>query len=398
MIPDLEEVSTDDSEGQTKGNDSPKRTDSVDMLVSRVQKKHGELEKLTVKRRKSSVPRCSSSSNICADFKSARVTLKQKRLTKSKSFHEKAGKRTECTKVKSRRQILSDADCKSDEDEPRETMLGGVGDAGNHFTEDKPLPEPSLAESKRDGDKRTDETATNEARNGSSNAISFFLGSFMNPFSQTSSSGKQNSTGSASAEQNDCNTDDVREGIEENSCNRDDFKVSKPEGLDGNMRGSPKTVLEPINDETKDEKEMTRVDWTDRLKAGADLTREEALELTIKKMKEKMEVMDEERHRNLLTISELQMVVEAKESKIEALESYIQKIEEHGEGGIPLNKTKATNATVVPRPAGFVSKTQDSSAIYDDYYEMGEMAPPKLSSSFRMAGAKVRQAKADAIA
>ena len=441
LIPDLEEESTDDSEGQTKGNDSPKRTDSADrdvLLVSRVQKKHGELERLTVERTKitpvlrcssdnsegqtkgndspkrtdcadsdvllvsrvqrkhgeferltaertkrTPVLRCSSTSKIRSDYVSVSVSPKRKRQMKSKSFCESTGKRPDDTKVKYRLQILSDVDCESDEDEPREKMLGGVGDTGNHFTEDKPLPEPSFAESERDGDKR-DETAASEAPNGSSKGIGPFLCSFMNPFAKKPSSGRQNSTGSASTEQNRSNTDDLRvskaEGIEESACNR-------------NACGSPKTVLERINDEKKDEKELTRVDWSDRLKAGAELTREEALELTIERMKEKMELMDKERHRNLLTISELQMVIEAKESKVEALESYIQNIEEHSEGGTSSNKTKATKASVASRPAEQVSKTRDASASYDDYYGIDEIAPTDWSDRLN-AGAELTREEA----
>jgi len=178
----------------------------------------------------------------------------------------------------------------------------------------------------------------------------------------------------------------------------------------------------------KDDAMDVDLSLNERLAAGEQLTRERALELTVDKMRQRLEENEIERSENHLRIKELEETVRSQEAKIKALEYYFRKMQEKGTSEVEnlnslIAEERANSATAAANHSGggYFSfgfgghKTKQEPVappppaspgremvrnIYataaDKDFEIEDEAPGRLSTSFQKAGAKVRRAKAEA--
>lgn len=228
---------------------------------------------------------------------------------------------------------------------------------------------------------------------------------------------------------------------DETEENSEEESVEKSEGDDEAEKTTSEQSTSPINVPTTpagadvSPKSPTR-SWTRMLATGAaTLTREEALEMTVDKLRRQLEDMEEERDSLLIQVDTLEGKLDAQNAKIEALEYFFRRVnareeKEHDEfnvesahhrherrsSGDDLSCTTSTSDTTASArsvPGRFVSNPtttpcsvrasseDDGHEEYqdedDEAWEL-EAGPPKLSTSFQKTGEKMRSAKTRAAA
>ena len=133
---------------------------------------------------------------------------------------------------------------------------------------------------------------------------------------------------------------------------------------------------------------------------GENLTHEQALQMTVDRLRKQLEDMEEERDTLVSTIHTLEGRVEAQQAKIEALEYFFRQVNHRDENDRHQERrwedTSSTSMSSGDSPEEEETPRDDTQED-DEAWEL-EDAPPKLSVSFKRTGQKMRSAKTRAAA